>query len=200
MANVIVDDTYLGDIADAIRSKNNSIDTYTPAQMAAAISALQTGGGIPDMTVVVGDAVSNANNAGVYLPNTAFNYKQIVFAMWIRATNSYTMMLYTRNMAQKMLDTNSTNAYIPLAFIDTSNSRAYSSDGLTYTRIFGSSDPSNYPAIPIGAVLYNGDWRTGDATSSRSFVPAVKNMSGLTSGATGSNFSGTWRLIVGYES
>lgn len=45
MANVIIDDTHLTNIADAIRSKNGSVDTYTPAQMAAAISAIETGGG-----------------------------------------------------------------------------------------------------------------------------------------------------------
>jgi len=39
---VIVNQEHLQDIADAIRSKNGSIDTYTPAQMAAAISAIST--------------------------------------------------------------------------------------------------------------------------------------------------------------
>ena len=50
MANtpvVVLDDT-LTDIADAIRSKNNTQSTYKPGQMAAAITAIPTGGiGIP---------------------------------------------------------------------------------------------------------------------------------------------------------
>lgn len=43
MANVIIDDTYLSDIADAIRAKTGGSDTFTPAQMATAIGDLQTG-------------------------------------------------------------------------------------------------------------------------------------------------------------
>lgn len=44
MANVIVDDTYLSDIADAIRAKTGGSDTFTPAQMATAIGNISTGG------------------------------------------------------------------------------------------------------------------------------------------------------------
>ena len=44
MANVIVDDTYLSDIADAIRAKTGGSDTFTPAQMATAIGNISTSG------------------------------------------------------------------------------------------------------------------------------------------------------------
>ena len=42
MSNVLVDDSYLEDIADSIRNKNGSQDTYTPSQMSAAIDSLPT--------------------------------------------------------------------------------------------------------------------------------------------------------------
>ena len=42
MAQVLVTETYIEDIADAIRDKNGTSNTYTPAQMAAAIEALET--------------------------------------------------------------------------------------------------------------------------------------------------------------
>ena len=42
MAKVLVSDQYLEDIADAIREQANTELTYTPAQMAPAILALQT--------------------------------------------------------------------------------------------------------------------------------------------------------------
>lgn len=42
---ILITDTYMSDIADAIRTKTGSVDTYTPAQMASAISAIETGGG-----------------------------------------------------------------------------------------------------------------------------------------------------------
>lgn len=40
MAKVLVTNTYLSDIADAIRGKNGTTNTYTPAQMAPAITAI----------------------------------------------------------------------------------------------------------------------------------------------------------------
>ena len=45
MANVIINDTYLTNIADAIRSKNGSANAYKPSQMAAAISAIEINSG-----------------------------------------------------------------------------------------------------------------------------------------------------------
>ena len=45
MPNVLVNDEYLSDIADAIRAKNGSSDTYTPGQMAGAIGDIEGGGG-----------------------------------------------------------------------------------------------------------------------------------------------------------
>lgn len=46
MSYARIDESLLTAIADSIRSKNGSSDTYTPAEMAVAISEIQTGGGI----------------------------------------------------------------------------------------------------------------------------------------------------------
>lgn len=46
MAKVLVSESNLTNIANAIRTKNGSSNTYTPAQMATAISNIPTGGGI----------------------------------------------------------------------------------------------------------------------------------------------------------
>ncbi len=43
MSKALITEDYLYDIADAIRAKNGSADTYTPPQMAAAIAAIPTG-------------------------------------------------------------------------------------------------------------------------------------------------------------
>lgn len=45
MANVVINDTNLMNIADAIREKNGTEDTYKPSEMAEAILAIQGGGG-----------------------------------------------------------------------------------------------------------------------------------------------------------
>lgn len=45
MSKVLVDETSLSGIANSIRAKNGTTDTYKPSEMAAAISAIETGGG-----------------------------------------------------------------------------------------------------------------------------------------------------------
>ena len=44
MANVLVNDASLADIADAIREKNRTEETYKPAEMGDAVRAIQSGG------------------------------------------------------------------------------------------------------------------------------------------------------------
>lgn len=51
MANVLVNDTSLTNIANAIRGKNGTTNTYKPAEMAAAITAIETGGGSSSNTL-----------------------------------------------------------------------------------------------------------------------------------------------------
>ena len=53
MANVLVNENSLSDIADAIRAKNGSQSTYKPSQMADAISAISGGGITPTGTVQI---------------------------------------------------------------------------------------------------------------------------------------------------
>ena len=52
MGKVLVTDTYLNDIADAIRNKNGSLNTYKPSEMAAAIENIQVSGGTSDNSTV----------------------------------------------------------------------------------------------------------------------------------------------------
>lgn len=54
MAKVLVNESSLTGIADAIRGKNGSTDTYKPSEMAAAITAISGGGpDIPDSAFVI---------------------------------------------------------------------------------------------------------------------------------------------------
>ena len=53
MANVVVNDTNLTNIANAIREKNGLTNTYKPSEMAAAILAITTGGGGADVKPIV---------------------------------------------------------------------------------------------------------------------------------------------------
>ena len=48
MAQVVIEEKYLEDIADALRKKTGTNDTYTPAQMAETIRSLGTWGWVKD--------------------------------------------------------------------------------------------------------------------------------------------------------
>ena len=67
MARVVVNDAYLTDIADAIRSKNGTQDTYTPAEMAEAIEAISGGGITPTGTKSI-----TANGTGIDVAQYAY--------------------------------------------------------------------------------------------------------------------------------
>lgn len=55
MANVIINDQNLTNIANAIRGKNGTTTTYKPSEMAAAISAIETGSGgdLPEEAFII---------------------------------------------------------------------------------------------------------------------------------------------------
>lgn len=56
MSKVLVNESSLTGIADAIRGKNGSTDTYKPSEMAAAITAISGGGSgadIPEEAFVI---------------------------------------------------------------------------------------------------------------------------------------------------
>ena len=45
MSKVLVTESYLEDIAEAIRTKTGGTDTYTPGEMAAGVLSIPAGGG-----------------------------------------------------------------------------------------------------------------------------------------------------------
>lgn len=65
MANVLVEESSLSNIASAIRGKNGSTSVYKPGEMAAAISNLSTGG----------SSGSSSDNEDGLLENTLVNYE-----------------------------------------------------------------------------------------------------------------------------
>ena len=76
MAKGITDTSNYSDIADAIRDKNGSSDTYKPSEMAAAITAIPSGGGgegIPREVSPTGIYGYPAQQFTFSLPSTAIN-------------------------------------------------------------------------------------------------------------------------------
>jgi hypothetical protein len=71
MANVIINDTHLTDIANAIRAKGGTTATYLPSEMADAITAIESGsggGGSSTTTGIsyIGFGVVGKTNSGGY--------------------------------------------------------------------------------------------------------------------------------------
>lgn len=75
MANVLVEENSLTAIANSIRGKNGTTNTYKPGEMAAAINAIETGGNadrmIPFYTSIT-DNYSVQNAVGAKICNTMF--------------------------------------------------------------------------------------------------------------------------------
>lgn len=74
MANVLVEETSLSNIASAIREKNGGSATYKPGEMAAAISNLPTGGSSDNEDGLLSDTLVNYENV------TATDIKNNCFA------------------------------------------------------------------------------------------------------------------------
>ena len=65
MSKVVIDDSKLVNIADAIRNKNGSADKYTPTEMATAIGEIKASSGMelaPEDLVISGDCRNKFNN------------------------------------------------------------------------------------------------------------------------------------------
>lgn len=97
MANVLVNEQSLTDIAAAIRAKNGEETTYKPGEMAAAISNLPTGGGnlqyvvltkATDKTFDISNYVNGHNNFILYFGQKSSS-DRYAYVPWISETNKY---------------------------------------------------------------------------------------------------------------
>lgn len=89
MAKVLVTESYLTGIADAIRSKNGTSDTYTPSEMSEAILNIPTGGNtytleniVPSQSITTNLTTSNYSTGGLITSYTAL----IVQGEWYLVT------------------------------------------------------------------------------------------------------------------
>ena len=90
MSNVIIDDTNLTNIANAIRGVNGGTETYKPGEMAAAIAALSSGADFSKLkhTSVSG---SSATTQYQYLPDLSSivdDFSKIALMFWCKSTGN----------------------------------------------------------------------------------------------------------------
>ena len=74
MAKVLVNENNLTNIANAIRGKNGSTDTYKPSEMAAAITAISGGGGSNEKAII------ERTFSGIYTNNEITKIGEYAFA------------------------------------------------------------------------------------------------------------------------
>jgi hypothetical protein len=93
MAIVTINDSNLTAIADAIRAKNGTETTYKPSEMAAAISALPTGGGALDFITNTTDygnswwESGSSADRGIILPDS-ITFEDIKFLIGVGGNNN----------------------------------------------------------------------------------------------------------------
>ena len=86
MSLVTIDDSYFTDIANAIRGKNGETTTYKPNEMAAAISALSSGGG---NITQWGKMFFSSSPSQINLSSIVADYSKIDFMFFSPGKSSY---------------------------------------------------------------------------------------------------------------
>ena len=102
MANVLVNDASLQDIADAIREKNGSETTYKPREMGAAVRAIESGGG---------DGINLSGFTGHYNLPTVANLSNLILPDEATLSNNIN---YMSNMFQNATKNSNGGYYVVL--------------------------------------------------------------------------------------
>lgn len=90
MARVFVNDTTLTAIADAIREKNGSEDTYKPSQMADAVRGIKSGGGMN-----FGENITSPNILNLFYALESKECKTGEFTLSSKLPNTETLIVDT---------------------------------------------------------------------------------------------------------
>lgn len=146
MANVLVNDLYLGDIADAIRSKLNVQTTYKPSQMANAIESIGGGGSSLGTKSITANGTYNASS------DSLDGYSQVTVNVPTGAAKSSTDLtannltvtapagLYSSDASKTLTDANLTAGNIKkdVTIFGVTGSYEGGSGGNTYRKVTGS--------------------------------------------------------------
>lgn len=191
---IIITDTYMYEIADAIRAKTGSLDTYTPAQMASAISAIETGGSSAFNALIGSEenkyniiTIGPSNTNYLYIPiGTAYNptlidKRQIRFIIGI---SSSMILIYVR---EAWLDygyrtTYASRTAVPLSSFNLTTS---TNQHKSWTQSYYSPTSGSYCLSKSQLEDYNSSNKTLD-------IYYMTNTGDLQSTSSTSNYLGKW--------
>ena len=101
MAKAIINEQSLTDIADAIRAKNGSADTYTPAEMATAITDLPSGANVglcmqirAEKITTEANSITEAASLLTYLQNKVAEFNEGTLIGWSLVEKIYTQNVF----------------------------------------------------------------------------------------------------------
>ena len=149
MAKVLVTDTHLTNIANAIRDKNGSSDTYKPSEMASAIQSISASENLS----------SELNIQETLLNNQNISINDIKQALYGKAVSKeYARVPYIQFTGEQIVDTGiicNQNTKIKVVFTREKSSQHY---------ILGVASSSNKASVTM---YCGGNWRFGDKATSK---------------------------------
>ena len=154
MPNVLVNDEYLSDIADAIRSKLSVATTYKPSEMANAIDSIGGGGGVQTAEGYI--ELSDTNTGNITVPVNLTSASYFLINLYAVETGEVSGGVVTKY----------SNVEIPTAFSDT-------------TKNFVFNYFAKYPRNPA-PVVYRDDTNLSSITepSNIQYIHARRGMNG----------------------
>lgn len=171
MSSVVIDDTSLTAIANAIRSKNGLTTTYTPGNMAAAILAIPSGGGVTGLEY----------ESGTYTPTSDIARPTISFSNTHSKPPVFIGMVREEDPDKPLVDTTANSNYA-FGFID-----YYQLGGM----IISSSSSIKYAHV---VWIYR-----GTSTTSTSNGAATCTYSSDNTGSSSSSYSRYWATETGFR-
>lgn len=155
MANVIINDTHLTDIADSIRGKNGTNNKYKPSEMASAIDSITT----------KEDLDAELTQQTSLLSNQSDVVDTIKKALVGKGTGSgetpeYTRVDYIQFGGNQLIDTGI------IGNQDTQICASFTWESSTQRHLYGCASSDNKVSITS---YMNGSWRFGNKSSSKTF-------------------------------
>ena len=186
MSKVLITEDYLEDIADAIRSKNGTSDTYTPAQMGPAIEAIPTGGG-------GGTEDATATAADILNPKTAYIASgKVTGQIQSKTASTYTPTTTNQVIASGVYLSGSQTILGDTNLVPSKIANGVTIFGVEGTYEGGGIDPSDATAT-AGDILASKTAYIADGTKATGTIPTIT----LPTSATTTNPSVTNKATIG---